>query len=305
MLQPSTVHLCISRRCTAEKWIFKAPLSQNVFRQTLHCTRFLPVAGLINCVPKLRGRLGEPQWRLVGVVGLRPGSGLGWRGVFKESLSRLRLSALWEFSSASSSSSEANSELAPPLRKSVVDGDLLPVDILVLTRPGKEEATRLAAARELTETAAAMAAAEWVREVGGGGGGGRQEAREEFIERFRPTDGSLSEPLRREVISGLGAVGNALSPELSFLKSNGCMLWSRLSGDTLSDEVSGPGGEDVVVGGDIFKKLRGCFWCGDMAAKCEAWKAEGTVGGEGRRFGDIARLEFGDGRLSRRSRIGS
>ena len=36
MLQPGTEHLCISRKCTALKWIFKAPLSQNVFRQTLH-----------------------------------------------------------------------------------------------------------------------------------------------------------------------------------------------------------------------------------------------------------------------------
>lgn len=47
MLQPCTVHLCISRKCTAEKWIFSAPLSQNVFRQTLHFTRFLPVVGFV------------------------------------------------------------------------------------------------------------------------------------------------------------------------------------------------------------------------------------------------------------------
>jgi hypothetical protein len=48
MLHPSTVHLCISRKWTAEKWILRAPLSQKVLRQTLHWTRFLPVAGLIS-----------------------------------------------------------------------------------------------------------------------------------------------------------------------------------------------------------------------------------------------------------------
>ena len=52
MLQPCIVHLCISRKCTALKWIFKAPLSQNVFRQTLHWTRFFPVAGLTKVVPR-------------------------------------------------------------------------------------------------------------------------------------------------------------------------------------------------------------------------------------------------------------
>lgn len=57
ILQPSTVHLCISRRCTAEKWIFNAPLSQNVFRQTLHWTRFLPVAGFINWVWKYKKKI--------------------------------------------------------------------------------------------------------------------------------------------------------------------------------------------------------------------------------------------------------
>ena len=30
MLHPSTVHLCISRRCTAEKWIFNAPVNQSI-----------------------------------------------------------------------------------------------------------------------------------------------------------------------------------------------------------------------------------------------------------------------------------
>lgn len=69
MLHPSTVHLCISRKCTAEKWIFSAPLSQKVFRQTLHCTRFLPVAGLMNWVPKLTGT--APHWRFAGDWGLR------------------------------------------------------------------------------------------------------------------------------------------------------------------------------------------------------------------------------------------
>lgn len=64
ILHPSTVHLCISRKCTAEKCIFKAPLSQNVFKHTLHWTRFLPVAGLINCVPKFNGT--DPHCRLPG-----------------------------------------------------------------------------------------------------------------------------------------------------------------------------------------------------------------------------------------------
>lgn len=66
---PSTVHLCISRKCTAEKWILSAPLSQNVFKQTLHWTRFLPVAGFMNCVPKFRGN--EPQLRLAGECDFR------------------------------------------------------------------------------------------------------------------------------------------------------------------------------------------------------------------------------------------
>lgn len=95
----------------------------------------------------------------MGVVDFLPGNDLCWRGAFRASLSRLRLSALWEFSSASSSSSEANSLLPPPLIKSAVEGDLLPEDILVDTKPGNEDATKLAAARELTDTAAAMAAA--------------------------------------------------------------------------------------------------------------------------------------------------
>ena len=52
MLHPGTVHLCISLRCTAEKWILRAPLSQNVLRHTLHWTLFLPVAGLTKLVPR-------------------------------------------------------------------------------------------------------------------------------------------------------------------------------------------------------------------------------------------------------------
>ena len=68
MLQPSAVHLCISRRCTAEKCILRAPLSQNVLRQTLHCTLFLPVTGLIREVPIFIGF----QERFGGVGGPLP-----------------------------------------------------------------------------------------------------------------------------------------------------------------------------------------------------------------------------------------
>ena len=55
MLQPWMVHLCISLRCTALKWILRAPLSQKVFMQTLHCTRFFPVVGLTKGVPRSSG----------------------------------------------------------------------------------------------------------------------------------------------------------------------------------------------------------------------------------------------------------
>ena len=55
MLQPWMVHLCISRRCTALKWILSAPLSQKVFMQTLHWTRFFPVVGLTKVVPRSSG----------------------------------------------------------------------------------------------------------------------------------------------------------------------------------------------------------------------------------------------------------
>ena len=34
MVQPFTVHRCISRRWTALKWILRAPLSQKVFMHT-------------------------------------------------------------------------------------------------------------------------------------------------------------------------------------------------------------------------------------------------------------------------------
>ena len=57
MLQPCIVHLCISRKCTALKWIFKAPLSQNVFMHTLHWTRFFPVVGLTKEMPRSSGKL--------------------------------------------------------------------------------------------------------------------------------------------------------------------------------------------------------------------------------------------------------
>ena len=40
-------------RCTAEKCILSAPLSQNVLRHTLHCTRFFPVVGETNAIPML------------------------------------------------------------------------------------------------------------------------------------------------------------------------------------------------------------------------------------------------------------
>ena len=56
MLQPCIVHLCISRKCTALKWIFKAPLSQNVFMQTLHWTLFFPVVGLTKEMPMSSGK---------------------------------------------------------------------------------------------------------------------------------------------------------------------------------------------------------------------------------------------------------
>lgn len=55
IVQPAVVHRCISRRWTAEKWIFSAPLSQKVFMQTLHWTRFLP-CGLTRMRCSLRER---------------------------------------------------------------------------------------------------------------------------------------------------------------------------------------------------------------------------------------------------------
>lgn len=107
----------------------------------------------MNCVPRLRGSPGDPHCRFVGVVGFLPGITRGCREAFKESLSLLKFNALWEFSSQSSSSSlfVMNSE---------EEGDFIPVDILADISPGNEDATRLAAAKELADTAAAMAAAE-------------------------------------------------------------------------------------------------------------------------------------------------
>lgn len=144
MLHPFTVHWCISRRWTALKWIFNAPLSQNVFRHTLHCTLFFPVVGLMNGVPRFGGMFPEAphcpapglfpgEWWgfLPGIPGGLP-SGAAWRGragcccccclcpSWTPLLSAprlLRLSALSEqLSSSSSSSSDPNSLLfSPPL----------------------------------------------------------------------------------------------------------------------------------------------------------------------------------------------
>jgi len=69
MLHPGTVHLCISRRWTALKWILSAPLSQKVFRQTLHWTLFLPVVGLTKAVP----RSSNIASKCLSGSGLRPG----------------------------------------------------------------------------------------------------------------------------------------------------------------------------------------------------------------------------------------
>ena len=70
MLHPGTVHLCISLRWTALKWILRAPLSQNVFRQTLHCTLFFPVVGLTKEVPRSSNMASKC---LLSPSGLRPG----------------------------------------------------------------------------------------------------------------------------------------------------------------------------------------------------------------------------------------
>uniref|UniRef100_A0A6B0V8G4 Secreted protein n=1 Tax=Ixodes ricinus TaxID=34613 RepID=A0A6B0V8G4_IXORI len=67
ILQPSTVHLCISRRCTALKWILRAPLSQKVLRQTWHWTRRFPVAGFVVSVLSTMGF----QRRFIGLADLR------------------------------------------------------------------------------------------------------------------------------------------------------------------------------------------------------------------------------------------
>lgn len=166
-------------------------MSQNVFKHTLHCTRFLPVAGFMNCVPKFNGKLGDPHCLFVGVDGFLPGRILDCLGVLRDSLSRLKLRALCEFSSPSSSSSL----FVFALKTSALDGDLLPVDIEVFIKPEKEDATKPAAAKEFTD-AATMAAAEWAKEAGGGGGGGGKQAGMELLLRFKPI-GSLSESLLR------------------------------------------------------------------------------------------------------------
>lgn len=113
------------------------------------------MAGLINCVPRFNGKFVEPHCLLVGGDGFLPGKTLGCLDILMLSLSLLKLRALWEFSSPSSSSSL----FIPPAKISVLEGDLLPVDNRVGIRPGKDEATKLAAAREFTE-AATIAAAE-------------------------------------------------------------------------------------------------------------------------------------------------
>lgn len=216
MLQPSTVHLCISRRCTAEKWIFKAPLSQKVFRQTLHCTRFFPVAGFINWVPRFKGMLDDPQCRLVGVDDFLPTILLECLCDFVISLSRLKFKTLWDISSDSSSSSEGNSTLF------AVDDRYS--DDLLDVRLGKDDATSVAAANEFTETAAAIAAAEWFKlETGGGGNGGKHDGTEDVGKlRFNPMLDSLSEVLL--LGSGVTFDWNPLRPLLNFRKSNGCIF---------------------------------------------------------------------------------
>lgn len=297
MLHPSTVHLCISRRWTAEKCIFSAPLSQNVFKHTLHCTLFLPVAGLMNCVPRFRGSPGEPHCRFVGVSGLRQDMLLGCLTDLAVSLSRLRFNALWV---SSSSSSDPTSLFASPLTGSPDRGDFLAVDKPVDIRLGNVEATKLAAANEL----AAMAAAEWLKDVDSelGGGGGGHIANEVDMLRFKPAGDSLSDDLRLTDASEI--------PTPSFLKSNGCMLWRRFNGDEfiMLLYVILEGVEDISGSprDPIFRKLKGCFWCGDMVGNQEGWKAEGEkVGGDGRRFGDIAWRELCCWRCSSRSRVGS
>lgn len=157
MLHPSTVHLCISRKWTAEKWIFRAPLSQNVFRHTLHWTRFLPVAGLMNCVPKFTGT--APHCRLAGDWGFRncPDDGIDeadmefdsrgrpgpceWPDFgLRDRDSRLKFRALWWLLASSRISFFGS------LRSDDDDGALLLAMLAVLfIKLEKDDAMRLAA----------------------------------------------------------------------------------------------------------------------------------------------------------------
>lgn len=86
------------------------------------------------------------------------------------------------------------------------------------------------------------------------------------------------------------------------------MFCNRFNGDEFSGlPLMLRNGELEAMGPlDILKKLSGCFWCGDIFGIRDGWKAEvGTVGGDGRRLGDIARRGCGEWRRSRRSRLGS
>lgn len=168
------------------------------------------------------------------------------------------------------------------------------MDILVDTKPGKEDATRLAAAKELADTAAAIAAAEWLSDEGGGGGGGRQVGNDVPILKLSPMGVSLSDVRLRVFKSGLTRVGKLASPTPNFRKSKGCMFCRRFNGD---DELCGLvlmllGGEieetgPFVVG--IFRKFNECFWCGDIVGILDERNAEcGTVGDGGRLLGDIS-----------------
>lgn len=92
--------------------------------------------------------------------------------------------------------------------------------------------------------------------------------------RFKPMD-SLSEVLRLG-ISGLTRLGRFARPAPIFLKSNGCMFWSRFKGDVFGLVFIVLGGEVVETETEtgplevgILRKLKGCFWCGDMVGKRE------------------------------------
>lgn len=135
--------------------------------------------------------------------------------------------------------------------------------------PGKDEATRLAAAKEFTEAAAAIAAAECKEDVGGGGGGGKHVGNDVAILRFRPMGLSPSDGRLLLVNSGGGKLPK---PAPNLRKSKGCMFCNLFSGDELfKGLVLMLLGGELVVGGPltvgILRKLRGCFWCGDMVGR--------------------------------------